>query len=110
MKGVEQMDFEEPITKKRSLGALRKAEKTKPRSPDLVGVLALQRHTFETIAKQFEETDAEELLVCIAGWPNEDANGEYLSVEVSPRYVKRAYRPFQRSKLSIIFGDHEENA
>ena len=41
---------------RRSLGFLRKAEKTKPRSPDLTGTLKLQRHTLEAIAKQFQET------------------------------------------------------
>ena len=73
------MTFDEPIPAKRSIGSLRKATKTKDRSPDFTGTMKLQRHTLETIAKQFKETDAEEIECCLAGWRNEDQNGPYLS-------------------------------
>ena len=72
------MVFDEPIPAKRSLGSLRKANKTKDRSPDFTGTLKLQRHTFEAIAKQFKETDAEETECCIAGWRNTDENGQHI--------------------------------
>jgi len=86
--------FEESSPKKRSLGALRKAEKTKDRSPDFTGILKLQRHTLEVIIKQFQETDATEIDCCVAGWRNSDQNGQrYLSVELSPRYVSRRREP-----------------
>ncbi len=75
------MTFDEPIPAKRSIGSLRKATKTKDRSPDFTGTMKLQRHTLETIAKQFKETNAEETDCCLAGWRNEDKNGPYLSVE-----------------------------
>jgi hypothetical protein len=79
------MTFDESTPPKRSLGTLRKATKTKNRSPDSTGTLKLQRHTFEAIAKRFQETDAEEIECCLAGWRNTDANGQqYLSVELSP--------------------------
>jgi hypothetical protein len=42
-KGFIQMELEEPLTKKRSLGALHKAPKTKPRSADMTGTVRLQR-------------------------------------------------------------------
>jgi hypothetical protein len=87
------MTFDESIPAKRSLGSLRKAEKTKPRSPDVTGTLKLQRHTMEAIAKQFKESDAAEVTCCIAGWRNEDQNGPYLSVELSPKYVARRHEP-----------------
>ena len=103
------MNFEELETKKRSLGALRKNTKTKSRSPDLVGQLSLQRHTMEAIAKQFEETNSVEIVCCLAGWINEDSKGQYLTVELSPKYVRREYRPTQRNNLSFLFND-EENA
>jgi hypothetical protein len=84
------MVFDESTPAKRSLGSLRKATKTKDRSPDSTGTLKLQRHTLEAIAKQFKETDATEIDCCIAGWRNSDQNGQpYLSVELSPRYVAR---------------------
>ena len=103
------MDFEEPIVKKRSLGALKKAEKTKPRSPDLVGQLRLQRHTMATIAKQFKETeDAEEVTCCIAGWRNSDHQGSYLTVELSPRYVSRRIEPTRANLVDFICDDVEQ--
>lgn len=94
--------------KKKSLGALRKATKTKERSPDLTGQLKLQRHTMETFKKQFEETDEDDIVCCLAGWINHDGNGPYLTIELSPKYVRREYRPFQRSNLSFIFNNDEE--
>ena len=102
------MDFEDPITQKRSLGALRKNAKTKPRSPDLVGTLALQRHTMKAIGKQFEETGSDEIVCCLAGWINQDSNGQYLTVELSPRYVRREHRPTQRSNLSWLLDEQED--
>ena len=84
------MVFDEPTPAKRSLGSLRKATKTKDRSPDFTGTLKLQRHTLETIAKQFKDGDADEIECCLAGWRNSDPNGHpYLSVELSPKYARR---------------------
>lgn len=51
------MTYEERPNHKRSLGALRKVDKTKPRSPDCTGPIKLQRHTRETFVKQFEQTE-----------------------------------------------------
>jgi hypothetical protein len=102
------MDFEEPITKKRSLGALRRAEKTKPKSPDLTGQLRLQRHTVEIIVKQFQETDAEEVICCIAGWHNGGHQGSYLTVELSPRYVSRRFEPTKPNLVDFICDDAEQ--
>ena len=72
---------------KRSLGALRKANKTKPRSPDLTGQLKLQRHTAAAIVEQFNHDHIREVVCNIAGWKNQDNGGSYLTVELSPRFV-----------------------
>jgi hypothetical protein len=96
------MTFDEPAQKKRSLGALRKAEKTKDRSPDFTGTLKLQRYTMEAIAKQFKETGAEEIECCLAAWRNEDQIGPYLSVELSPKYVARRYEPTNSNLMDFI--------
>lgn len=96
------MIFDVSIPAKHSLGSLRKATKTKERSPDFTGTLKLQRHTLETIAKQFQETDADEIDCCIAGWRNEDKNGPYLSVELSPKYVARRREPTQSNLEDFI--------
>jgi hypothetical protein len=83
------MHFNDVIKPKRSLGALRKANKTKPKSPDLTGQMRLQRHTAAAIVKQFSEGSAHEVLCNIAGWRNQDHSGSYLTVELSPRFVAR---------------------
>jgi uncharacterized protein (DUF736 family) len=95
------MTFEQPA--KHSLGSLRKATKTKERSPDFTGKLKLQRLTMEVFAKQFQETDAEEIECCLAGWRNTHANGQqYLSVELSPRYVARRRESTQSNLEDFI--------
>ena len=101
------MDNDE-IAKKRSLGALRKAPKTKARSPDLTGKLKLQRHTLETVAKQLEGTHEDEIICNIAGWANHDHQGPYLTVELSPWFVSRETQTPQRSNLSFFLIDEEE--
>jgi hypothetical protein len=97
------MILDESTSPKRSLGSLRKATTTKDRSPDSIGTLKLQRHTFKTIAKQFKDTDAEELDCCLAGWRHTDANGQpYQSVEISPKYVARRDEPIQSNLADFI--------
>ena len=83
------MQVDKPIKQKRSLGTLRKANKTKPKSPDLTGQMKLQRHTAAAIVEQFSDDDVDEVVCNIAGWRNQDYNGLYLTVELSPRFVAR---------------------
>jgi hypothetical protein len=101
------MVFEERVRKKRSLGASRKSTKKTPRSPDLTGQLRLQRHTFETIAKEFAESDVGEVVANVAAWRNDDHQGPYLTVELSPRFVSRDPQT-ERSSLDFIFKDQEQ--
>jgi hypothetical protein len=76
------MPYEEQSTHKRSLGALRKSIKTKPRSPDFTGQMKLQRHTVETITKQFENTEDDEVVANLAGWINYLNNEKCVTVEL----------------------------
>jgi|SRR5580704_16126359 hypothetical protein len=76
----------EPVRNKRSIGELRKANKTKPRSPDVTGKPRLQRHTLQAIVRDFKEGGDEEIVCNIAGWKNRDQHGSYLTVEISPQY------------------------
>ena len=85
------MDLDEP--KKRSLGKLRKAPKTKPRSPNMTGTLRLQRHPAAAILQAFADADSDEVVCSIAGWANQDNEGSYLTVEISPKYVAREFQP-----------------
>jgi hypothetical protein len=102
------MDLTEPLNSpKRSIGKLKKADKTKPRSPDLIGQLRLQRHTLKILSGQFEETGTDEIVCCLAGWKNHDNEGPYLTIEISPKYVRREDHP-QQSALSFIFDEEEQ--
>jgi hypothetical protein len=102
------MEINENTSKKRSLGALRRAEKSKPRSPDMIGQLKLQRHTLEAIAKQLSSLDDDEIVCNIAGWLNHDYQGTYLTIEISPKFplsVSRQSVTVPRSDLSAFLGD-----
>jgi hypothetical protein len=102
------MDLDEPVTPKRSLGALRKARKTKERSPDLLGQLHLQRHTFLSIAKEFEKNNGDEVICNLAAWGNRDTRGEqYLTIEISKYVVQEPQTP-RRSSLDFIFRNDVE--
>jgi len=97
------MTFDDSSPAKRSLGSLRKATKTKDRSPDFTGTIKIQRHTFETIAKQLQDTDAAEVECCLAGWRNSDHNGQpYLTVEISPKYISRRQEPTSSNLVDFI--------
>ena len=102
------MYIDKPVKQKRSLGALRKANKTKPKSPDLTGQMKLQRHTAAAIVEQFSHDDAEEVICNIAGWKNQDYNGAYLTVELSPRFVARVATD-QEDIIDAIINDKEED-
>ena len=101
------MYIDKPVKQKRSLGALRKANKTKPKSPDLTGQMKLQRHTAAAIVEQFGVDHAEEVVCNIAGWRNQDHNGSYLTVELSPRFVARMATD-QEDVIDAIINDKEE--
>jgi hypothetical protein len=102
------MILDEPITKKRSLGKLRAAERTKDKSPEMTGTLLLQRHTLAAILKQFEASDCGEAVCNIAGWVNRDNGGDYLTVELSPKYEARQWRP-SKNNLAFLFGSQERD-
>ena len=102
------MNFNEVIKPKRSLGALRKATKAKPRSPDLTGQFKLQRHTAAALVEQFSHDDIEEVVCNVAGWRNQDYSGPYLTVELSPRFVARMPTD-QEDIIDSIINDNEED-
>src|SRR6516165_999848 len=101
------MYLDKTVRSKRSLGSLRKATKTKPRSPDLTGQMKLQRHTAAAILEQFGHEGIEEVVCNIAGWKNQDYKGPYLSVELSPRFVPRT-QVDQDDIIDSIINDKED--
>ena len=102
------MYLDKPGKQKRSLGALRKANKTKPKSPDLTGQMKLQRHTAAAIVEQFSQDDVEEVVCNLAGWRNQDYNGLYLTVELSPRFVART-QIAQDDVIDSLISDKEDH-
>ena len=82
------ISVEDQNKKKKSLGALRKHQKTKPNSPDATGKLYFQRQTLAEICRQLDEVGGDDEIACnIAAWRNNDQRGPYLTVEVSPQFV-----------------------
>ena len=102
------MQLDKQVKQKRSLGALRKANKTKPKSPDLTGQMKLQRHTAAAIVDQFSHDGIEEVVCNIAGWKNQDYGGPYLTVELSPLFVARR-QVEEDDIIDSIINDNEEN-
>jgi hypothetical protein len=102
------MNFKEPKAKSRSLGKLRPAEKRKPPSPCMIGTLRLQRHTAEAILKHFEACDDDDVPCNIAGWVNEDYQGQYLTVEISPKFQSRLQQSHNDGRLAFIFREDED--
>jgi|SRR6516225_1511963 hypothetical protein len=93
-------------TAKKSLGNLRKAQKTKPRSPITTGTMKLQRHTLESIVRQFERSGGDEIEACLAAWENHDQQGEpYLTIELSPKFVSPQAQTPQKSSLIPFLED-----
>jgi len=103
-----EIEVDGPIKPKKSIGALRKAKKTKPRSPDVTGQVRLQRHTLAAIAKDLAESRGEEVVCNIAGWKNHDRHGQYLTVEISPRFVSYAERGPKRGFFDFLDDNRDE--
>ena len=95
------------ISKKRSLGALRKNKKTKPQSPDATGKFHFQRHTLREIYGQL--TDGDDEVVCnVACWRNNDQQGRYLTVEISPLFVPHEWRRPKNESFDDMFNEEDE--
>jgi hypothetical protein len=75
-----------------SIGKLRHANRTKEKSPNLTGKLALQKTTLNELVSQMREDGGVEITCNIAGWFNVDAAGKYITVEISPLF-RRTPRP-----------------
>ena len=90
--------------KKLSIGKLRQAkEQTKPRSPQMLGEVTIQRTTLEALLKQMDHADDDEVTCNLAGWFNEDREGRYIGVQLSERYEKRL--KVQNMTIEEFFSD-----
>jgi hypothetical protein len=102
-----QFTVDNQITRKKSLGALRPHQKTKPRSPDVTGKVHFQRHTLAEISRQLDEAGGDEISCNIAGWKNTDQGGQYLTVEVSPAFTPYRSHTHKPGMFDDIFDDDE---
>jgi hypothetical protein len=102
------VSVEEQTKRKKSLGVLRKHQKTKPRSPDATGKLYFQRHTLAEIYEQLDEAGCDEISCNIAAWRNNDQRGPYLTVEVSPEFVPYERHTSRHGSFGEIFDDDSE--
>jgi hypothetical protein len=93
---------------KRSLGALRKNDKTKPRSPDATGKLHFQRHTLREIYRQLTDSGDDEVICNLACWRNNDQQGPYLTVEISPQFVSFEPRRPKNGSFDDMFNEEDE--
>jgi hypothetical protein len=71
---------------RKSLGTLYRAEKTKPRSPDMTGTLKIQMHTLRELFEFSKESDSDEIVCPIAAWINGQPGRQYLVIELSSPY------------------------
>ena len=94
--------------RKRSLGALRKNEKTKPRSPDATGKLHFQRHTLREIYRQLTDSGDDEVICNLACWRNNDQQGPYLTVEISPLFVPHEWRRPKNESFDDMFNEEAD--
>ena len=74
---------------KRSLGGLRPVEPSSPKAPTCLGTMRLRRTDVVIFMKQLNESGEAVVESNLAGWMNEDKNGKYLTVEVSPRFKSK---------------------
>jgi hypothetical protein len=76
----------------------------------MIGTLCLQRHTAALILKAFDNADEDEAACSIAAWVNHDHEGQYLTVEISPKYVTRDPHGQQANRLAFIFDNEEDRS
>ncbi len=66
-----------------------------------------QKHTIAALIKQFAENQTDEITCNLAGWFNKDSSGQYLTVELSPRYIPRE-REQPINMFDMFFQEKEE--
>jgi hypothetical protein len=76
-----------PANHTKSLGTLRMNNKTKERSPHLVGTIKIHRQLITALWKQLNSSGGNEVVCNLAAWQYRDKNGPLLNVEISERYV-----------------------
>jgi hypothetical protein len=95
---------------KKSIGSLRPVYQDTEKHPRMIGKIKLQRHTLQIIVKQLMDSQLDEIDSCLAAWINRDSNGQYLTVELSPKFVSKRRSIEQLDPISELLRDEEKNA
>jgi hypothetical protein len=73
-----------PDYRKRSLGGLRSVPPRNHNAPCMLGKMTIQAPTLKMLMDQLLETGRDEVVCNLAAWINNDARGEFITVEISP--------------------------
>jgi hypothetical protein len=79
------MDFN-PSARRKSLGKLSRAQKTKPNSPDMLGQLKLQVDDFFPALNMARQNGVKEIICPFAAWINGEPGEQHLVAELQPPY------------------------
>ena len=82
------MNYQPP--QRKSLGTLYRAQKTQPRSPDMLGAQKIQIPTVQEMFEFSKKCDNGEIVCPIAAWVNGEPGRQYLVIELSPPYRPKA--------------------
>jgi hypothetical protein len=94
-----------PNHSRKSLGTLYRAEKTKPRSPDMLGTQKIQFPTAQEIFEISKQCDSGEIVCPIAAWVNGPPGRQYLVIELSPPYRPKPKIPDPGPTLDPFFAE-----
>ena len=94
-----------PNHSRKSLGTLYRAEKTKPRSPDMLGTQKIQIPTLQEMYEFSKICDGDEIVCPIAAWIHGQPGRQYLVIELSPPYRPKAKIPHPGPTLEPFFAE-----
>jgi hypothetical protein len=75
-----------PSPRRKSLGKLSRAQKTKPNSPDMLGQLNLQVDDFWPALSMARQNGVKEIICPFAAWINGEPGEQHLVAELQPPY------------------------
>ena len=92
-------------SQRKSLGALYRAEKTKPRSPDMTGKIKIQPHTLRELCELSHQCDKDGIDCPMAAWVNGEPGRQYFTIELSPPYRPRLKTTDPGPTLDAFFAE-----
>src|SRR6516225_8505627 len=91
----------------KSMGILRLNNKTKDRSPDLIGTVKMHPHLIHVLFEELDET-GEDVVECnIAAWQYRDKDGPLLNLQLSERY-EPPQRDFGQATIFDVLQKRED--